>query len=581
MRHSAAHVLAMAVLKIYPRTKLAIGPTIENGFYYDFDFSRPISKDDLEKIEEEMVKIAKQQLPFKRKYLTRGEAQKLYRNNPYKLELIKEIEGDKLSFYETDDFSDLCRGPHVSDTGKIGVFKLERLAGAYWRGSEKNPMLTRIYGSAWRTKKELDDYLKRMEEALKRDHRKLGQELELFAFSKEIGPGLVLWLPKGTVIKEELEKLGKEIEFRHGYQRVSTPHITKAALYRLSGHLPYYQEVMYPPMKSEDGEYYLKPMNCPHTHMIYKAKKHSYRELPIRYAEFGTVYRYEKRGELLGLLRVRGMTQNDAHIYATEDQALEELIKVMKLHAFYYNLFGFKDYYVELALPDFKSRKDKYFDNSKAWEKSVNLLKAAAAALKVKTTEKVGGAAFYGPKFDFKIKSATGREFGASTNQLDFGSGERFKLTYTEKDGSERTVPYIIHRAPLGSDERFIGFLIEHFAGAFPVWLAPVQAVVIPVSDKVIRYTEKVEEGLRQGGIRAETDRRPGTMQAKIRTAQLQKIPYMLIVGEKEMKGDTVSVRLRDEKDLGPQKLSLVKDRIFEISRKRTSDLWPDEEEKR
>lgn len=560
MRHSCAHVMAAVVCKLYPATKLAIGPVIEDGFYYDFELPKTVSENDLPKIEKEMKKIIERNFSFEKFEIPIDEAidREKKSSQDYKVEILADLKKQnlkKVSYYKTGDFVDLCEGPHVKNTSEIGPFKLLSVAGAYWRGSEKNPMLTRIYGTAFATQQELGKYLKLQEEAKKKDHRLLGQQLELFIISEEIGQGLILWLPKGTIVKEELEKFTKETEEKEGYQRISTPHIARESLYRLSGHLPYFAEYMYPPMQGEEGAYYLKPMNCPHTHMIYKSKKHSYRELPIRYAEFGTVYRHEKSGELFGLLRARGMTQNDAHIYCREDQVLEELVKIMQLHVYYYKVFGIKDYYVELALPDSFDKKEKYFDDAAAWKQSIGLLKEAAKKSKVKFIETEGRAAFYGPKFDFNIKSATGREFGLSTNQLDFGSGKRFKLTYTDKDGGEKIIPYIVHRAPLGSDERFIGFLIEHYKGAFPLWLSPIQVIVIPISIRNGSYAQKVAQSLKGANIRAQIDERAETMQAKIRHATLQKVPYMVIVGDREEKEEKITVRGRKGQDLGQKTL--------------------------
>lgn len=556
LRHSAAHLLCAAVLDLYPKAKPTIGPSIENGFYYDFDFGKQkISEENLKKIEKKMEQLVRSWSSFEKQEVTPAQAKKKFTDNPYKTELIEEFSGEdkQLTFYKSGDFVDLCRGGHIENPSKeLRHFKLLSIAGAYWRGSEKNQMLTRIYGTAWPTKDELEKYLWQLEEAKKRDHRKLGQELDLFTINSEmIGPGLAIWLPKGAVLKEELEKLGKEVEFKEGYQRVSTPHIAKEILFKTSGHLPYYAADMYPPMQMVEGNYYLKPMNCPHMYMAYKAKPHTYKEFPIRYAEFGTVYRNEDSGTLFGIMRVRGLTQNDAHIFCSEDQVIEELKRVMQMHAFYYDLFEIKDYYIELALPDLKNKKDKYFDDPKAWAKAVEMLRNAAKESGVNYIEKEGEAAFYGPKFDFNVKSAIGREFGASTNQLDFMAGERFKLTYTDSDGKEKIVPYIIHRAPLGSDERFIGFLIEHFGGAFPVWMAPVQVAVLPINDAVVEYAKQIEEKLKKEFIRVELDSRSETLQSKIRDAQLQKVPYMLIIGKREEENKTISVRLRSGEDLG------------------------------
>lgn len=555
LRHSAAHLLASAVLELWPDAKPTIGPSIENGFYYDFDFGDiKVSEADLAKIEAKMHEVVEDWKGFKKIEVSKSEAVKRFNKNEYKKELIDEFvkEGKKLTLYQSDTFIDLCRGGHIENPSKeLKHFKLLSIAGAYWRGSEKNPMLTRIYGTIFPTEKELDEHLKILEEAKKRDHRKIGKDLELFTINEDVGQGLILWLPKGNIIREEIEKLGKETETKYGYQRVSTPHIGKEKLYLTSGHLPYYAADMWPPMEYEGEKYYVKPMNCPHMHMIYKFKPRSYKELPIRFAEFGTVYRHEDSGTLTGLLRVRGHTTNDAHIYCREEDVLGEIKSVMEMHNYYYNLFGIKDYYVELALPDFEKKKDKYFDDPKAWRDSIEILRKAAKEMKVDVVEKEGSAAFYGPKFDFNIKSVIGREFGASTNQLDFGSGKRFGLTYINKDGAEKIVPYIIHRAPLGSQERFIGFLIEHFGGTLPTWLSPVQVKVLPITERNMGYANKVLAKLKDAKLRAEIDDRNETLQAKIRDAQLEKVPYMLIVGDKEEKANKVTIRLRTGKDLG------------------------------
>ncbi len=587
LRHSLAHLLGAAVLELYPGSKLAIGPAIENGFYYDIEITSKISDDDLPKIEKKMREILKTWEVFEEIKVTADEARKIFADNPYKLELVNELEKtsqpittyysgpknkipSKESILHTTyyilhtGFLDLCRGGHVASAKDINpeAFKLSHVAGAYWRGDEKNPQLTRVYGFAFDTKKELDDHLVVLEEAKKRDHRKLGQQLELFTTIEEVGLGLPFWLPKGTILKEILENFAKETEAKEGYQQISTPHIAKEGIFKTSGHLPYYADDMYPPMVSEEGNYYLKPMNCPFSHLIYKHKKRSYRELPLRFSEFGTVYRYEKSGELLGLLRVRGMTQNDAHIYCAEEQAVDELVKVINLHSFYYKIFGIKDYYIELALPDFKNKKNKYFDNPDGWENAIKILKEAAKKSGVEYVENEGGAAFYGPKFDFNIKSAIGKEYGASTNQLDFGSGQRFGLNYTDKDGSDKIIPYIIHRAPLGSDERFIGFLIEHFAGAFPIWLSPIQVVVLPITEKQNKWAENVQEKLKEAGIRAEIDLNNETLGKKIRQAELQKVPYLLVVGEKEVKAKAVAVRQRGKGDIGQIKIDKFTEKI-------------------
>jgi threonyl-tRNA synthetase len=558
LRHSTAHLLAAAVLELWPQTKPTIGPAIENGFYYDFDFDSPISEEDLPRIEAKMAELLPNWVAFSHEELTVDEARAKFANNPYKLELIEEIveKGEKITVYKCGDFEDLCRGGHSENPNKdIGAFKLTSLAGAYWRGSEKNKMLTRIYGTVFGTQEELDNHLKLMEEAKVYDHRKLGQELSLFTFADEIGPGLVLWLPNGTVIKDELEKLAKEMERKAHYQRISTPLIAKAKLFEMSGHLPYYKDDMFPEMKMDNSEYYLKPMNCPFMHLVFKATPHSYRDLPVRLAEFGHVHRYEESGTLMGLMRVRGITQNDAHIYTNEENVKAEIKAVLELHKYYYELFGIKDYYIELALPDLQNKKDKYIDDADGWNKSVDILRSVAQETGIEVEEKIGEAAFYGPKFDFNIKSISGRTFGASTNQLDFGAGHRFGLSYTDTDGQSKTVPYVIHRAPLGSTERFIGFLLEHYKGALPTWLSPQQVSIVPISDKHNEYAQMIEKTLFDVGIRVIADLRSDTMQNKIREAQMKKVPYMLVVGDKEVEIESVAVRSRAGENLGVMKI--------------------------
>lgn len=566
IRHSCSHLLAAAVEKLYPDAKRTIGPSIENGFYYDFDFKTPITVADLSKIEKEMRQILKTWKVFVRSEMSIYEAKQFLKDNPYKLELVKQFarEGQKkVSFYKSGDFIDLCEGRHTDNPQKnIAAFKLTHLAGAYWRGNEKNKMLTRIYGTCFPTKEELDHYLWQIEEAKRRDHRKLGRDLEIFTISEEVGPGLILWLPKGTIVKDELERWGRETEKKWGYQRVCTPEITKSSLFYTSGHLPYYKKDMYPPMKGEAGEeYFLKPMNCPHHHMIYKARTRSYKELPLRLAEYGRCYRYEASGELFGLLRVRGMTQNDAHIYCTEEQAVEEFVSVMKLHQYYYETLGIKDYYLELSLRD-PAKKEKYHGNETMWQKAEKLMKIAVKKTNIRMEVQKGNAAFYGPKIDFIIKSAVGRTFAASTNQIDLYMGKQFGLTYIDEKGREKT-PVIIHRAPLGSSERFVGFLLEQYGGALPLWLAPVQVMLIPISEKHLAYIKKVEQKLTAENIRVEVDSRNETMQAKIRDATLQKVPFIGIIGDKEIqKKGSISLRSRETGDLG---LLYINDFIKEL----------------
>lgn len=564
LRHSCAHLLAAAVLELFPDTKPAIGPAIENGFYYDFDFATPISEKDLPMIEKKMHEIVKSWDGFIRREITPQEAKKEFIHNPYKQELIDEFsqKEKQLTIYQSGNFNDLCAGGHAQNPKKdLKHFKLLSIAGAYWRGDEKNKMLTRIYGTCFPTKEALDKYLWQIEEAKKRDHRKIGETLELFTINDKVGQGLILWLPKGNSIKEELENWAKETEKKWGYERVTTPHIGKADLYYTSGHLPYYKKDMYPPMQFENEEYFLKPMNCPHHHMIYACKQRSYKELPLRLAEYGTCYRYENSGELFGLMRVRGFTQNDSHIYCSPDQAVNEFVGVMKLHEYYYKTLGINEYHLELALRDEK-HKTKYHGDDAMWDQAEKLMREAVAQTNIKMVEQKGNAAFYGPKIDFIIHSSIGREFAASTNQIDLYMGKRFDLSYTDTHGNNQT-PVIIHRAPLGSHERFIGFLIEHYAGAFPLWLSPVQVAVLPVSDKFYEYAQKVRTHLTTHNIRTRLNRENKTLGAKIREETLQKVPYMIIIGEKEYEKTKaekaehiyISVRTREGKDEGTMTL--------------------------
>lgn len=560
IRHSCAHIMAQAVLEFFPEAKYTIGPPIENGFYYDFDLPRPITMEDLEKIEKRMRQIIAGNHDFVRRVVTAEEARQIFKDQPYKLELIDGLEKGafdedgnpltekpEISIYQHDTFIDLCRGPHVENTRQINpdAVKLMSIAGAYWRGDEKNKMLTRIYGTAWQTPEDLQNYLHMLEEAKARDHRKLGKELEIFIFEDEVGPGLPLWLPNGGVIIEELEKLAKEMEEQAGYQRVRTPHLTKEDLFLRSGHLPYYAESMYPPMEIEGVRYYVKPMNCPMHHKIYASKPRSYRDLPIRLAEYGTCYRYEKSGELFGLMRVRSMQMNDAHIYCTEEQFEQEFLGVIELYKKYFELFGIQKYVMRLSLHSKAGLGKKYVDNERLWLKTEEMVRRAMRNGGIPFVEAEDEAAFYGPKIDVQIWSAIGREFTLATNQVDFAVPARFNLTYMSKDGVEET-PLCIHRAPLSTHERMVGFLLEHYAGNFPVWLAPEQARIIPITDKQNEYAEQVVRRLRAEGIRASADLSAQRMNAKIREAQLKKIPYMLIVGENEATAGTVSLRVRD-----------------------------------
>jgi threonyl-tRNA synthetase len=560
IRHDTAHVLAMAVQELFPGTQVTIGPAIEDGFYYDFARDTPFTPDDLPKIEAKMRDMVAEDLPTRRVVWPRDEAIRHFEEmgETFKAELIRDLPADEeISVYYHGDWHDLCRGPHFATTGKIcQAFKLTKIAGAYWRGDARNPQLQRIYGTAWRDEKELEAYLKRLEEAEKRDHRKLGRELEIFTLSPDVGAGLPLWLPNGTVMRQELEFLALQEERRDGYQRITTPQITKEALYYRSRHLPYYKDDMYSPIDIEGENYYLRPMNCPHHHTVYLAGKHSYRELPIRYAEYGQVYRYEPSGGLSGLMRARGFCQNDAHIYCRYDQAKDEFLRVMRLHARYYDLMGIKEYYMRLSLPDL-NKLDKYVNEPQRWLDALEIIRQSMKESGYPYVEAKGEAAFYGPKVDFMIKSAIGTEYAISTNQLDFLATETFDLSYIGEDGREHPV-YVIHRAPLGSHERFVAFLIEHYAGAFPTWLAPIQVRVIPITDRVNDYAVKVREKLfaepvvnGTGGLRVDLDLSNERMQRKIREAQTKKIPYMLVVGDREAEQRTVAVRLRSGKDLG------------------------------
>ncbi|HWA88931.1 MAG TPA: threonine--tRNA ligase [Rhizomicrobium sp.] len=578
IRHDAAHVLAMAVQELWPGTQITIGPAIEDGFYYDFARNAPFTPEDLPVIEEKMREIVKRDLPTRREVWQRDKAVAHFKGmgESYKAELIESIPpGEDVSIYWHGDWHDLCRGPHFASTGKIGdAFKLTKIAGAYWRGDANNAQLQRIYGTAWRDQKELDAYLLKLEEQEKRDHRKLGRELELFTFSPDVGAGLPLWMPNGMVIRQELEFLALQEERKEGYRRVASPHIAKEALYYRSRHLPYYNEGMYSPLDIDGENYYLRPMNCPHHHLIYGATRHSYRELPVRIAEYGQDYRYEASGGLSGLMRVRGFCMNDAHIYCRYDQAKEEFIRVLHLHARYYELMGIKEYYMRLSLPDM-NKLDKYVDAPDKWIAALDIIKQAMNESGYKYIEGKGEAAFYGPKIDFMIRSAIGTEYTISTNQLDFLATETFGLKYIGEDGAEHPV-YVIHRAPLGTHERFTAFLIEHFAGAFPTWLAPIQARIVPISEKANDYAEQVRRTLFDApvvngtaGLRVDVDWSAERMQKKIRDAQLQKIPYMLVVGEREAAEGKVAVRLRSGKDLGAMPLENFIERIKRESESR------------
>ena len=551
--HSTAHLLAQAVKDIFPQAKVTIGPTIENGFYYDFDVETPFTDEVIQNIEKRMKELAKSSQEISRMEISASDAVKMFdqMGESYKVEIIQEIDpNDIISAYTQTDFTDLCRGPHVSNTSKIKYFKLLSTSGAYWRGDEKNKMLQRIYGTVFASKDALKTHLHNLEEAKKRDHRKLGKELNLFAFDEEVGPGLPLWLPNGTVMIEELEKLAKMTEKRAGFDQVRTPHLTKGTIYERSGHLEHYKDSMYPKMSIDGSDYYVKPMNCPHHHKIFSAIPRSYRDMPVRLSEYGTCYRYEKSGQLFGLMRVRSLQMNDAHIYCSTDQFKEEFINVCKMYIEYFDLFDIKKYTMRLSLHDKKHLGDKYVDEPELWLETEQWVREALDEGGFNYIEVPGEAAFYGPKIDVQVWSAIGKEFTLATNQVDFVVPKRFDLTYKDKDGTQQT-PICIHRAPLSTHERFIGFLIEHFGGNFPLWLAPTQVSILPISDKVNDYAKNITNKLLDLDIRAVLDDRSDKIGAKIRKAEISRINVMLIVGPKEQENNTVSVRRKFSGDLG------------------------------
>jgi len=548
MRHSASHVMAEAVLKLFPKAKLGIGPAIEDGFYYDFDLPRALTPEDLERITALMVESIKARHPFIRQEVSREEALALFADQPYKVELIREMpEGEVITIYRHGDFVDLCRGPHVEHTGQLpaDAFKLLNTAAAYWRGDEKRPMLQRIYGTLWPSREELLAYLAHLEEVERRDHRRLGKELDLFSLHEEAGAGLVYWHPKGGRIRQQVEDFWRQRHREGGYEILYTPHIGRAWLWETSGHLGFYRESMYSPMDIDGQDYYIKPMNCPFHIMIYNTQRHSYRDLPLRWAELGTVYRYEKSGVLHGLLRVRGFTQDDAHIICTPQQIEDEILEVLRFSLSLWRAFGFEEVKAYLA-----TRPEKAIGEPARWEQALQSLRRALEAEQIPYEVDEGGGAFYGPKIDLKINDALGREWQMTTIQFDFNLPERFDMVYIGEDGLEHR-PYMVHRALLGSLERFLGVLIEHYAGAFPLWLAPVQARLIPIADRHLPYAREVCQRLTAAGLRAEVDKSGDRMNAKIRAAQLEKIPYMLVVGDREASSGQVSVRLRTNEDLG------------------------------
>jgi threonyl-tRNA synthetase len=560
LRHSTSHVMAEAVLSMFPEAKLGIGPPIEDGFYYDFDLGRKedgslitFTAEDLAEIESRMRESIEAHKPFVRREISREEAEEVFADQPYKLELIRDMgEGEVISMYSHDDFTDLCKGPHVDNTGQINpdAFKLLNIAGAYWRGDERRPMLQRIYGTAWFTREELEAHLQKLEEIEKRDHRRLGRELDLFSVHDESGAGLIHWHPKAGLIRTIIEDFWRQEHYKAGYEIVYSPHIGKASLWQTSGHLDFYRENMYSPMDIEGQEYFIKPMNCPFHIMIYKTKTRSYRELPLRLAELGTVYRYERSGVLHGLMRVRGFTQDDAHIICRPDQIENEIRGCLDLALHLLSSFGFREYEIALSVRD-PERKEKYIGDGAMWEVAEGSLVNALEQRNLPHKRMEGEAVFYGPKIDIHIKDALGRLWQCTTIQFDFNLPERFDMTYVGSDGQEHR-PYMVHRTLLGSLERFFGVLIEHYAGAFPVWLAPVQARLVPIADRHNDYAYQVRGRLKEAGLRVEVDDSTERMEAKIRQAQLEKIPYMLVVGDREIADGTVSLRLRTEENLGP-----------------------------
>jgi len=558
LRHSAAHIMAEAVVEMFPDAKIGIGPPIDTGFYYDFELPRTLTTEDLPEIEEKMAARIKSDVPFVSQAISKAGANERFKDQPYKLELIEGIEDAEVGLYEHGNFVDLCQGPHVERTGEIPKFKLMSVAGAYWRGDEKNPMLQRVYGALFDTDGELDEYLEMIEEALKRDHRRLGRELDLFSFHEEFGPGLVYWHAKGGRIRSEIEDFWKKTHFDSGYELVYSPHVGKASLWQTSGHLDFYNENMYSPMDIDGQDYYIKPMNCPFHIQIYKNSLRSYRELPMRLGELGTVYRYERSGVLHGLLRVRGFTQDDAHIFCTPDQVRQEIKGCVDLMQLFMGAFGFEKFHVYLSTRD---QSGKFAGSIEDWEMATETLRDVIEDSGMPFDIDEGGAVFYGPKIDVKLIDALGREWQTTTIQFDFNLPERFDVTYIGEDGQEHR-PYMVHRALLGSMERFFGVLVEHYAGAFPMWLAPVHAIVIPIADRHIEYGDSVAAQLRAAGLRVEVDYRSERMQAKIRDAQLQKVPYMLVVGDREAEASAAAVRLRSGEDLKALPVSDVIERM-------------------
>jgi len=573
--HSSAHLMAEAVEALFPGVKFWVGPSVDRGFYYDMDLGdRKITEEDLTELEKKIKELAATRSAFIRKEVPKQEAVSYFeqKGDEYKLDLLQGLNDGEITFYTQGSFTDLCRGPHIPNTGLIKAIKLTGIAGAYWKGDEKNKMLTRVYGVTFPSQKELDEYLALLEEAKKRDHRKLGKELGIFTFDDDVGPGLPLWMPNGAVVIEELEKLAKETEEDAGYKRVVTPHIAKESMYITSGHLPYYQDSMYPPMELEGVKYYLKAMNCPHHHKIFDAEQRSYKDLPLRLAEFGTCYRYEQSGELFGLMRVRCLHMNDAHIYCTRDQFADEFRAVNEMYLKYFDIFGIDKYVMRLSLHDPAKLGQKYINEPELWLETEAMVREVLLESNIPFIEVPDEGAFYGPKIDVQIWSAIGREFTLATNQVDFAQGRRFKLSYTTPN-NDTEVPLIIHRAPLGTHERFIGFLLEHYAGKFPLWLNPRQVKVLPISDKYAEYARSVAVRLKTAGIRSEVDERNEKIGKKIREAELQRVSYMMVVGEKEMEQNQVSLRRQGKGDLGTLPLDAAISRLQkEISTRRDDE---------
>jgi threonyl-tRNA synthetase len=553
--HSSAHLMAEAVESMFPGVKFWVGPPLDNGFYYDMDLGdRKLSEEDLAALEKKMNELAKQGNAYLRKEMPKADAVAYFtqKGDEYKLDLLQNLEDGKITFYSQGNFTDLCRGPHIPNTGFIKAIKLTNIAGAYWKGDEKNKQLTRLYGVTFPSQKELDAYLQMLEEAKKRDHRKLGKELGIYTMDDDVGQGLILWMPNGTIIIEELEKLAKETEEAGGYKRVVTPHIAKESMYLTSGHLPYYADSMYPPMELDGEKYYLKSMNCPHHHKIFAAEPKSYRDLPYRIAEYGTVYRYEQSGELFGLMRVRCLHMNDAHIYCTKEQFESEFRAVNEMYLKYFKIFGVDKYVMRLSLHSAEKLGVKYVNEPELWKETEEMVRNVLISSNIPYVEVQDEAAFYGPKIDVQIYSVIGREFTLATNQVDFSQGRSFKLQYTTQDNASET-PLIIHRAPLGTHERFIGFLLEHYAGKLPVWLSPLQVKILPISDKFMDYANDVRKKLRSAGIRVEIDDRSEKIGKKIREAELGRVPYMLVLGEKEVNENKLAIRRQGKGDTGTQ----------------------------